>query len=46
VRQALLHVAESALTDDRSERLRRIDDAVEQFDDVVLKLNTATPRNY
>lgn len=46
VRQALSQIAESALTDDRSERLRRIDDAVEQFDDVVLKLNTAAPRSY
>jgi hypothetical protein len=46
LRQALSQIAESALTEDMGERLRRIDDAVEQFDDVVLKLNTASPRSY
>ena len=46
LRQALTQIAESALTEDMGERLRRIDDAVERFDDVVLKLNTATPRSY
>ncbi|HET9400786.1 MAG TPA: hypothetical protein VFO34_07535 [Candidatus Acidoferrales bacterium] len=44
VRKSLTQIAESALTEDRELRIRRIDDAVERFDDMVMQLIAAVPQ--
>lgn len=43
VRKSLTQIAESALTEDREQRIRRIDDAVEQFDEMVMKWSADKP---
>ena len=43
VRKSLTQIAESALTEDREERMQRIDDAVERFDEMVMKLSATAP---
>lgn len=43
VRKTLTQIAESALTEDREQRIQRIDDAVERFDEMVMKLSAAVP---
>lgn len=44
VRKSLTQIAESALTEDREERIQRIDDAVERFDEMVMKLSATAPK--
>lgn len=43
VRKSLTQIAESALTEDREQRIQRIDDAVERFDEMVMKLSATVP---